>query len=56
MVYVGSDLLNGKVLLWKENELLKEFMLKNKDFYLSVNDLEASIIEKIEKYLINSNK
>lgn len=52
LVYVGSDVLNGKVLLWKGNDLLKNFMLSNKDFYLSVNDLELSIIEKLEKYLI----
>ena len=52
LVYVGSDVLNGKVLLWKGNDLLKNFMLNNKDFYLSVNDLEPSIIEKLEKHLI----
>jgi hypothetical protein len=54
LVYVGADVLNGKVLLWKGNDLLKNFMSRNKDFYLSVNDLDPSIIEKIEKYLIGS--
>lgn len=54
LVYVGADVLNGKVLLWKGNELLKNFMSSNKEFYLSINDLEHTIIEKIEKYLIGS--
>ncbi|HAT81269.1 MAG TPA: hypothetical protein DCS17_07750, partial [Flavobacterium sp.] len=56
LVYVGSDVLNGKVLFWKGNELLKIFMYNNKDFYLNINDLDPSIIEKLEKYLINRNK
>jgi hypothetical protein len=54
LVYVGSDVLNGKVLLWKGNDLLKNFMVNNKDFYLSINDLDPSIIEKLDKYLIDS--
>jgi hypothetical protein len=32
LVYVGADVLNGKVLLWKANDSLKNFMITKKFF------------------------
>jgi hypothetical protein len=32
LVYVGADVLNGKVLLLKGNDSLKNFMTNNKGF------------------------
>ena len=52
LVYIGADTLNGKVLLWKENSSLKEFMAHNKDFYLNTQSLDVSITEKLKKYFI----
>jgi hypothetical protein len=48
-VYVGADVLNGKVLLWKQ-------MIHSKILWLTIKFfkykwLRAAIIEKIEKYL-----
>ena len=54
LVYTGADALIGKVLLWKDNQQLKEFMANNKDFYLNINDLDELMADKLKKYL-NSN-
>jgi len=53
LIFAGADLLIGKVLFWKDNDVLKKFMLNNIDFYLSVEDLPPEQIEKLEKYLVN---
>lgn len=51
LVYSGANVLNGKVLLWKENKVLKKFMDKNKEFYLNKTDLEAIFNTKISEHL-----
>lgn len=51
LVYSGANILNGRVLLWKEHKILKKFMEKNKEFYLNKTDLDASLNIKITKYL-----
>lgn len=51
LVYSGANILNGRVLLWRENRSLKKFLEKNKEFYLNKTDLEDAINIKITKYL-----
>ncbi|WP_142784647.1 hypothetical protein [Changchengzhania lutea] len=51
LVYSGANVLNGKVLLWKKYKALKKFMEQNKEFYLNKNDLENSLVNKIDEYL-----
>ena len=51
LVYLGANVLNGRVLLWKKNEWLSKFMKQNKEFYLNKNDLGTPIISKIDEYL-----
>lgn len=53
LVYTGANVLNGKVLLWKQNEKLKAFIDTNKEFYLNKTDLGNDINEKITQYLEN---
>jgi hypothetical protein len=51
LVYSGANVLNGRVLLWKENKILEKFMNQNKEFYLNKADLDATIIAKISDHL-----
>ncbi|MFK7983115.1 MAG: hypothetical protein AB8G86_24260 [Saprospiraceae bacterium] len=51
LIYYGTNVLNGKVLLWKENEALQKLMKNNKAFYLNKNDLEELFIHQISTYL-----
>jgi hypothetical protein len=51
LVYAGANVLNGRVLIWKENKNLKKFMERNKEFYLNKLDLETSLVTKINEYL-----
>jgi hypothetical protein len=53
LVYSGSHALNGRVLIWKENKYLKNFIEQNREYYLNKTDLETSIISKIDEYLEN---
>lgn len=51
LLYSGADVLNGKLLLWKNNKSLKIFMERNKEFYLNKNDLDDLFSEKISEHL-----
>ena len=51
LVYSGANVLNGRVLLWKNNKKLQKFMERNKEFYLNKADLEDVINTKISEYL-----
>ncbi|MFC4636024.1 hypothetical protein ACFO3O_19095 [Dokdonia ponticola] len=53
LVYTGANVLNGKVLLWKQNKKLKTFIDTNKEFYLNKADLDDVINAKITEYLEN---
>lgn len=51
LVYSGANVLNGRVLLWRENKELKKFLNSNKNFYIDKNDLDISFRRKINQYL-----
>ena len=51
LVYIGANVLNGKVLLWKNNDKLKIITTGERDYYLDKNDLDSSFVDKIDKYL-----
>lgn len=51
LVYSGANVLNGRVLLWRENDKLKKFMNKNKNFYIDKNDLDINFRRKVTQYL-----
>lgn len=51
LVYIGANVLNGKVLLWKNNDKLKALTSGGRDYYLDKSDLDSSFVEKIDKYL-----
>ncbi|WP_299671224.1 hypothetical protein [uncultured Polaribacter sp.] len=51
LVYSGADVLNGRVLLWKNNETLKSILKKNTGFYLNFNDVDSFVEEKIKLHL-----
>jgi hypothetical protein len=51
LIYSGANVLNGRVLLWRENDKLKMFMNKSKEFYIDKNDLEDQFKDKITQYL-----
>jgi len=51
LVYTGANVLNGRILLWRENDNLKKFMELNNDFYIDKNDLDINIKNKISEYL-----
>jgi hypothetical protein len=51
LVYSGADVLNGKVLLWKNNNQLKSLLTNNKGFYLNFNEVDSFVEEKIKQYL-----
>lgn len=51
LVFSGADVLSGKVLLWKNNNILKSLFKKDTGFYVNIGDLESSIKEKINQYL-----
>jgi hypothetical protein len=51
LVYSGADVLNGKVLLWKNNSQLKSLLTNNKEFYLNFNEVDSFVQEKINQYL-----
>ncbi|HAY3535758.1 hypothetical protein [Elizabethkingia anophelis] len=51
LVYIGANVLNGKVLLWKNNDELKILTTGGSDYYLDKSDLDSSFVNKIDKYL-----
>lgn len=51
LVYTGANAINGKVLLWKENEDVSKTIVKANEFYLNKSDLEPEKVEKINQYL-----
>lgn len=51
LVYIGANVLNGKVLLWKNNDKLKILTTGGRDYYLDKNNLDSSFVDKIDKYL-----
>jgi len=51
LVYTGTNAINGKVLLWKENGEVLNNEDKVNRFYLSKSDLEPEKVEKINQYL-----
>lgn len=51
LIYYGTTVLNGKVLLWKDNKILQKIIKSNNEFYFSKSDLDSSISHQIEKYL-----
>lgn len=51
LIYYGTSVLNGKVLLWKENKVLEKLVKNNKAFFLNKNDLEKSFVHQIDQYL-----
>lgn len=51
LVYSGADVLNGKVLLWKNNSSIKKLLKNNKDFYLNTSDVDVALEKKIQQYL-----
>ncbi|WP_242157183.1 hypothetical protein [Aestuariivivens sediminis] len=53
LVYSGANVLNGRVLLWKNNKELTKFMENNKEFYLNISDVDESFEDKIGQYLKN---
>ncbi len=51
LIYYGTNVLNGKVLLWKKNKKLDKLLKNNKAFYLNKSDLDKQIITQLDKYL-----
>lgn len=51
LIYYGTTVLNGKVLLWKDNKYLQKLMQTNKEFYLNKSELNNSIVNQIDMYL-----
>ena len=51
LIYYGTNVLSGKILLWKENKVLAKLMRNNKAFYLDKSDLDSQIIVQLDKYL-----
>lgn len=51
LVYIGANVLNGNVLLWKNNDRLKTLTTGGRDYYLDKNDADSSFVDKINKYL-----
>ena len=54
LVY-GANVLNGRVLLWKNNQKLQEFMEESQEFYLNKADLDNQLAQKIAEYLAPDN-
>lgn len=51
LIYTGAEALCGKVLLWKNNDKLKENLDNFNGFYLNIGELEAPIKNKVNAYL-----
>ncbi len=51
LIYYGTNVLSGKVLLWKENKTIAKLIGNNKAFYLNKSDLDRQIMAQLDKYL-----